>query len=92
MQPRQDTMGGTYNFQLHPTFWFGMALCDSQSAPAPNEAVPCVPNTDANVFTSTNPAAPNYIGKHPGGAVGAAHRCVLHVTRDACSARRMGIG
>ncbi len=31
--PRQDQTGGTFNFQLHPAFWFGMAMCDSQSAP-----------------------------------------------------------
>src|SRR5215469_5188610 len=31
--PSQDGTGGTWNFQLHPTFWFGMAMCDDQSAP-----------------------------------------------------------
>src|SRR5262249_17251276 len=30
-QPRQDGTGATWNFQLHPAFWFGMALCDNQS-------------------------------------------------------------
>ena len=25
--PRQDGTGGTFNFQLHPAFWFGMARC-----------------------------------------------------------------
>src|SRR5579863_5270553 len=29
--PNQKGTGGTYNFQLHPAFWFGMALCDNQS-------------------------------------------------------------
>ena len=33
--PRQDGSGGTFNFQLRPAFWFGMALCDDQSAPNP---------------------------------------------------------
>jgi hypothetical protein len=33
--PKQDGTGGTFNFQLHPTFWVGMAMCDDQSAPNP---------------------------------------------------------
>ena len=32
-QPTQDGTAGTWNFQLHPAFWFGMAMCDDQSAP-----------------------------------------------------------
>jgi len=71
--PKQDGSGGTFNFQLHPAFWFGMAMCDDQSAPNPGGSsvgatVPCTPDSDANIFTSTNPADPNYIGKHPGTA------------------------
>ncbi len=64
--PTQDGTGGTDNFQLHPAFWFGMDLCDSQSAPEFTNV--CTPNTDANIFTSTDPNSPNYIGKAPGGA------------------------
>src|SRR5207302_1475837 len=45
-------------------FWFGMALCDSQSAPAPG--TDCTPNSDSNIFDSGDPASPRYIGKHPG--------------------------
>jgi hypothetical protein len=46
--PRQDGSGGTFNFQLHPAFWFGMAMCDDQSAPNPagsfvGRNVPCNP-------------------------------------------------
>src|SRR5689334_19181652 len=26
--PQQDGSGGTFNFQLHPAFWFSMQLCD----------------------------------------------------------------
>src|SRR5262249_25586314 len=33
--PNQTGTGGTWNFQLHPAFWFGMAMCDDQSAPNP---------------------------------------------------------
>src|SRR6266705_1614197 len=29
--PRTD--GKSYNFELHPAFWFGMAMCDDQSYP-----------------------------------------------------------
>src|SRR5437899_1000999 len=25
--PTQDGNGGTFNFQLHPAFWLGMAMC-----------------------------------------------------------------
>ncbi len=62
--PKQDGSGGTFNFQLHPAFWFGMAMCDSQSAPNPGQA--CNPDTDANIFDGADPNAADYIGKHPG--------------------------
>src|SRR5262249_48297285 len=29
-RPKKDGSGGTWNFQLRPTFWFGMAMCDDQ--------------------------------------------------------------
>ena len=64
--PKQDGSGGTFNFQLHPAFWFGMALCDSESSPEFTKV--CAPDTDANIFTSTAPADAHYIGKHPGTA------------------------
>ncbi len=64
--PNQSGTGGTWNFQLHPAFWFGMAICDTQSAPLPG--VPCTPDSDANIFTNTDPNASDYIGNHPGTA------------------------
>jgi hypothetical protein len=64
--PRQDGSGGTFNFQLHPVFWFSMVLCDTQSAP--NFTDVCVPNTDANIFDNPDPNAPDFIGHHPGSA------------------------
>jgi hypothetical protein len=64
--PSQDGTGPTWNFQLHPAFWFGMALCDDQSAP--NPGAPCPANSDSNIHTSTDPNSPNYIGKTPGTA------------------------
>ncbi len=41
--PKQDGTGGTGNFQLHPAFWVGMAMCDdqSQSYPADLHAPNC---------------------------------------------------
>jgi hypothetical protein len=71
--PAEDGSGGTANFQLHPAFWFGMALCDDQSAPNPGGSSfgptnPCTPDRDSNIFTSNDPTSPNYIGLHPGTA------------------------
>jgi hypothetical protein len=64
--PSQNGSGTTWNFQLHPAFWFGMAMCDDQSAP--NPGVPCPRDSDKNIHTSTNPNSPDYIGKTPGTA------------------------
>jgi hypothetical protein len=58
--------GTTWNFQLRPTFWFGLALCDTQSAPEYTNK--CTPDTDRNDLEGSNPNARNYIGKHPGTA------------------------
>jgi hypothetical protein len=71
--PKQDRSGGTWNFQLHPAFWFGMAICDDQGNPNPGGApgrpnIPCAPDSDSNIFDSPDPAAPDYIGNHPGTA------------------------
>lgn len=71
--PRQDGSGGTFNFQLHPAFWFGMAMCDDQSAPNPGGStfgatVPCKADSDSNIFNSSDPTSPSYIGLHPGSA------------------------
>ena len=74
MLPKQDGSGGTWNFQLRPTFWFGMAMCDDQGDPNPGGSpsagpnIPCAPASDSNIFDSSNPAAPDYIGRHPGTA------------------------
>ncbi len=48
----------SYNFELHPAFWFGMAMCDTFSYPQTNPA--CKPDSDSNaVDVRTNP-------RHPG--------------------------
>ncbi len=65
-QPTQDGTGGAFNFQDRIAFWFGMALCDSQSAPEYTHD--CTPNSDANIFDGNDPNAADYIGKHPGTA------------------------
>lgn len=64
--PRQDGTGGTFNFQLHPAFWFGMVLCDPQSSP--NFTQVCLPRSDANIFDNADPNAADFIGHHPGSA------------------------
>ena len=66
-QPNASGKGGTtWNFQLRPTFWFGLTLCDTESAPEYTKT--CTPDSDRNNLVGTNPAAPDYIGKHPGNA------------------------
>ena len=64
--PTQDGTGGTFNFQLHPAFWFGMAMCDSESSP--NFTKTCVPDTDDNIFDDPLSTSPQWIGHHPGTA------------------------
>lgn len=66
-QPNASGVGGsTWNFQLRPTFWFGLTLCDTQSAPEFTRK--CSPDSDRNNLVGSNPKAPDYIGKHPGNA------------------------
>jgi hypothetical protein len=71
--PTQNGTGGTFNFQLHPTFWFGMAICNDQSAPNPGGSsvgpnVLCKPDSNANIYNSSDPSNARYIGRHPGTA------------------------
>src|SRR3984885_6882450 len=58
--------GTTWNFELRPTFWFGLTMCDTESAPEFTKT--CTPDTDANNLVSPDPNSPDYIGKHPGNA------------------------
>ena len=64
--PKQDGTGTTWNFQLRPTFWLGMIMCDDQSAPNPGAV--CRPDSDFNIYTSTDPKSPRYLGLTPGQA------------------------
>jgi hypothetical protein len=65
-QPQADGSGSTWNFELRPTFWFGLTLCDTESAPEFTKT--CAPDSDANDLVGTDPNKPDYIGKHPGNA------------------------
>jgi len=62
--PTQDGKGGTWNFQRSIAFWFGMALCESESYP--NPGVPCTPNSDANIRDSADRESPDWTGNHVG--------------------------
>jgi hypothetical protein len=65
-KPNQSGTGGTWNFQLHPAFWFGMAMCDTQSFP--EFTTICTPDSDTNIFDNADSSAADFIGKHPGTA------------------------
>jgi hypothetical protein len=45
--PPTPIAGRTYNFELHPAFWFGMAMCDTQSFP--EQVSTCTPDSDSNI-------------------------------------------
>lgn len=64
--PKQNGSGGTFNFQLRPAFWVGMAVCDTQSYPEYTSK--CTPDSDSNIFDVRDPDLPGYIGHHPGTA------------------------
>jgi len=66
-QPNNSGAGGTtWDFQLRPTFWFGLTLCDTESAPEYTKT--CTPDSDKNDLVGTDPSKRDYIGKHPGNA------------------------
>lgn len=65
-RPKADGSGGVWNFELRPTFWLGLTLCDTESAPEFTQT--CTPDSDANNLVGTDPNAADYIGKHPGNA------------------------
>ena len=52
--------GRSYNFQLHIAFWFGMAMCDTQSYP--ELLSNCKPDSDTNIVD------PAISPRHPGTA------------------------
>ncbi|HLX39716.1 MAG TPA: hypothetical protein VKR42_04250, partial [Ktedonobacteraceae bacterium] len=58
--PTPVSRGKSFNFQLHPAFWFGMAMCDTQSYPELLST--CTPDSNANIVD------PAISPKHPGTA------------------------
>ncbi len=54
--PKQNGTGGTFSFQLHPAFWFGMAMCDTQSFPEFTNT--CVPTPTPTFLTALTPTPP----------------------------------
>jgi hypothetical protein len=57
-RPTQADGNTSANFQLHPAFWFGMAMCDTQSYP--EQVSTCTPDSDSNIV---DPAiSPNHAG------------------------------
>jgi hypothetical protein len=49
----------TYDFELYPTIWYGMVMCDTQSYP--NTVKTCTPDSNKNIRKAGNP-------DHPGAA------------------------
>jgi hypothetical protein len=73
--PKNNGSGGTFGFQLHPTFWLGMVMCDPNGSPNPDGAAltghpttPCKPDSNANIFASEDPTNSHYFGLGPGQA------------------------
>ncbi len=56
--------GQSFNFQLHPAFWFGMAMCATQSYPL--QVSTCKPDSDSNIFDGQDAQHP--MSEHPGTA------------------------
>lgn len=55
--PTPLTAGKSFNFQLHPAFFFGMAMCDTQSFP--EQVSTCAPDSDSNIVDpAVSPAHP----------------------------------
>jgi hypothetical protein len=66
--PTQDSANGVFwGFEQRAAYWFGMIMCDTQSAPEFQHST-CTPDSDSNVFDSTDPSSSRYIGKAPGNA------------------------
>jgi hypothetical protein len=50
VMPTQQGTGGTWGFQQRVAFWFGMAMCETQSYP--NPGAPCPADSDTNIKDS----------------------------------------
>jgi hypothetical protein len=58
-EPAPSSVPGqhSYDFQLYAAFWYGMAMCDSQSYPETTHT--CIPDSDLNI---TQPGSPYHAG------------------------------
>ena len=65
--PNQNGNGSFWDFQLHPAFWFGLAMCDTQSFPV-YQTSSCPAHSDSNIFDDPSSSSPKFIGHHPGTA------------------------
>ena len=75
--------GRSYNFMLHPAFWFGMAMCDTQSYP--EQVSTCTPDSDSNITSlQTHPGtafmelqfySPGYVKQFTGFSCDAVNWC-----------------
>ena len=54
----------SFGFQLNATFWFGMAMCATESYPL--QVSSCTPDSDSNIFDGQDAQHP--LSKHPGTA------------------------
>jgi len=54
--PTNKPGASSYDFQLYAAFWFGMAMCDTQSYP--NTVKSCIPDSDANIAKAGSPFHP----------------------------------
>jgi hypothetical protein len=67
-QPTRSN-GVTWNFMLHPAFWFGMAMCNDMSYPEVHTTLgACTPSSDTNIADNPSSLAADYIGNHVGAA------------------------
>ena len=57
--PPAQPLSRSYNFELSGTFWFGMALCDTQSYP--EQVSTCTPDSDTNIVDPAT--SPNHPGQ-----------------------------
>ena len=73
--PTQTGSGGTDSFMLHPTFWFGMVMCDPNGLAQPRRADAHRPRDRAvqggqqqQHLREQNASSPRYFGLGPGQA------------------------
>ena len=57
--PPSHPLSRSYNFETGSTFWFGMALCDTQSYP--EQVSTCTPDSDSNIVDPAT--SPNHPGQ-----------------------------